>query len=190
MYYEGFSGFIFVIDTDRYAGSFERPLTAFCTGQVGECEVGQDQVPLFEDNCTPELSEYFDSNVAPVPDEYGCIRPTSIWKTPGYWNDGHGNTWPDSKNATDPEVIAAFNKSIKQYSEFGGHPDDKVSHCPAYNSVAIFFSEEPNEAAITYIMKRAPEFFKDIGYEVNIDGYRIIKTKMVEEIIRRIDPKT
>jgi hypothetical protein len=33
---------LFVVDTDTYAGNFEREMCAYITGQVGECEVGEE----------------------------------------------------------------------------------------------------------------------------------------------------
>ncbi len=35
--------YLFVIDTDTYAGSFEREICAYVTGQIGECEVGKEE---------------------------------------------------------------------------------------------------------------------------------------------------
>ena len=32
--------YLFVIDTDSYSGNFEREMCAYCTGQIGDCEVG------------------------------------------------------------------------------------------------------------------------------------------------------
>lgn len=65
-------GYAFVIDTDSYAGNFEREMTAYLTGIVGECEVGEELVE--------ELPINFD-NVMQVEDD-GCYRPTSIWDSP------------------------------------------------------------------------------------------------------------
>ncbi len=33
--------YLFVIDTDTYAGNFEREMCAYVTGQIGECEVSR-----------------------------------------------------------------------------------------------------------------------------------------------------
>jgi len=75
------SGFAFVIDTDSYAGNFEREMTAHITGVTGECEVGEEYV----DEDFP-----FDGadNVMQVPDDNGCCRPTTCWKEPktGHYN--------------------------------------------------------------------------------------------------------
>lgn len=34
----------FIIDTDKYAGNFERDMCAFLTGEIGECGVGDEYV--------------------------------------------------------------------------------------------------------------------------------------------------
>lgn len=66
-------GYAFVVDTDAYAGNFEREMTAYLTGQIGECGVGEELVEELEIN--------FD-NVLQVPDEHACYRPTSCWVEP------------------------------------------------------------------------------------------------------------
>jgi len=66
-------GFAFIVDTDQYAGNFEREMTAFLTGHIGECEVGEE--------LAEKLPISFD-NVMDVADDNGCYRPTSCWKSP------------------------------------------------------------------------------------------------------------
>ena len=66
-------GFALVIDTNKYAGNFEREMTAFLTGIVGECEVGEEMVE--------KLPISFD-NVMLVNDDHGCGRPTSCYMEP------------------------------------------------------------------------------------------------------------
>jgi hypothetical protein len=75
--------FVFIIDTDSYAGNFERPLTAYCTGEIGDCGVGADEAKEFADECTTaqkRISDLIDQR----PDEHGCYRPTAIYETPSY----------------------------------------------------------------------------------------------------------
>lgn len=68
-----------LINTDKYAGNFERELTAFCTGVNGECEVGDTS--LYDE-------EYdFGDILEQVPDEHGCHRPCEV-----YFLNGHSNT--------------------------------------------------------------------------------------------------
>jgi len=69
------------IDTNRYAGSFERPMCAFITGQIGECEVGRECMPLAEAELTQEVLEWFGDHIIQVSD--GCDRPVEIAPTPG-----------------------------------------------------------------------------------------------------------
>ncbi len=64
----------FIIDTDSYAGNFERDLCAYVTGQVGECGVGKSLVE--------KLPIDFSELVMGVADEHGCIRPCSIFMNP------------------------------------------------------------------------------------------------------------
>ena len=32
----------FIVDTDSYAGNFEREMCAYMTGHIGECSVGEE----------------------------------------------------------------------------------------------------------------------------------------------------
>jgi len=38
------SEYVFVIDTDKYVGNFEREITVYCVGAIGKCEVGEEYV--------------------------------------------------------------------------------------------------------------------------------------------------
>lgn len=71
--------FIFVIDTDIYAGHFERQMTAYITGKVGECEVGKEIADDYY--VTKELEKYedvFENILFYILDEYGTSRPCCI----------------------------------------------------------------------------------------------------------------
>jgi len=74
---------IFLIDTDSYAGNFEREMCAYMTGRVGECGVGDEMVERY---CR-EMGVHPDSepnpHVVSMPDDDGCSRPASCWATPG-----------------------------------------------------------------------------------------------------------
>ena len=79
---------VFVIDTDQYAGNFEREMCAYCTGTIGQCGVGEEIANLFEEDFELEDDKYGEDN--PFIDyvdnwvmgEDGCGRPTSIWGGP------------------------------------------------------------------------------------------------------------
>jgi len=69
-----------VVRTDSYAGNFERELCAHLTGQIGECEVGEEYVDK-------EIQKIFNSLVTRKSDDHGCWRPVSLGGcqlTPGY----------------------------------------------------------------------------------------------------------
>ena len=61
----------FVIDTEQYAGNFEREMCAHLTGRIGDCEVGEELVD-------PVLKEMF-YNVVDMPDDHACYRPTTCF---------------------------------------------------------------------------------------------------------------
>lgn len=79
---------VFIIDTDQYAGNFEREMCAYCTGTVGQCEVGGEMTTLFKEDFELEDDKYGEDNPFMdyidnwVMDEDGCGRPTSIWGNP------------------------------------------------------------------------------------------------------------
>jgi hypothetical protein len=172
---------LFVVDTDTYAGNFEREMCAYITGQVGECEVGEEiakaaRMMLIEQD--KEALEFFDEYVLPVADEHGCSRPVTIFTTPGRWNDGMGGEYPDGVEPTDPAVIERYNKAVER--ERRGPALSKPGKYSAYDSVAIFLLKEPPEAIRTLMMRRAQAFLDaKIGRfppkDVHITGFRLLK---------------
>ena len=65
------TSWIVKINTNSYAGNFEREMCAYCTGHIGDCGVGNDYV----DEC---VSDAFCDTLDFIPDEFGCYRPCSI----------------------------------------------------------------------------------------------------------------
>lgn len=135
---------VFVIDTDEYAGNFEREMCAYCTGMIGQCDVGEEMVTLFEEDFELEADNYGEDNPFMdyadlwVMDDNGCGRPTSIWRSPA--------------------------------------GDD-------YNSVAIFFEQEPTEELIKIMKERAQNFASErpdakeyrTTNSFNVLGFRLLK---------------
>lgn len=76
--------YTFVIDTDQYSGNFEREMTAYCTGVIGECEVGREYQQMFNEDSD------INTRIEQRDDGEGCYRPTIIWTTPNMSNDGYG----------------------------------------------------------------------------------------------------
>lgn len=79
---------VFVIDTDQYAGNFEREMCAYCTGMIGQCGVGEEMMELFKEDFKLEANKYDEDNPFMdyidiwVMNDDGCGRPTSIWRSP------------------------------------------------------------------------------------------------------------
>ena len=94
---------LFIIDTEDYAGNFERDLCAYITGRVGECGVGDEEAALF----TEETGQEGFENVVEESDDHGCHRPASIYPTPGWYNNGYGFGYKDGEEA---EALVAYRK--------------------------------------------------------------------------------
>jgi len=137
----------FIIDTNSYSGNFEREMTAYVTGAVGDCEVGYQYAEEFKEE---EPDSDIGSIIYQKSNENGIYRPCEIATTPGRVNNGTGV----HMDADADEV-----KNLKQT-------------WPAYESVEIFFSEDPSPH-IDMMKERAVEFasFKDIkvvGFRLNV----------------------
>ena len=93
---------IFVIDTDSYAGNFERDMCAYITGVLGDCEVGDEFAKIYLKETGEEESQ-FTEILEQRPDEHGCCRPCSCWETKGWlWDGGDGavreEDWDQAKS--------------------------------------------------------------------------------------------
>lgn len=80
---------IFIIDTDSYAGNFERDMCAYVTGVLGECEVGDEFAAIYNKEVnTDGLESVFVEYLEHRADEHGCHRPCSLWETKGWLSVG------------------------------------------------------------------------------------------------------
>lgn len=103
---------VIVIDTTSYAGNFERELCAYVTGQYGECGVGDK----LAGKAVAEIRhiDWWNDHIAHEPDDRNCHRPTSIWRTPGWFNNGSGDHYRDDP-ANYEIARAAAVQSMKDY---------------------------------------------------------------------------
>lgn len=174
--------YIFIVDTDTYAGNFERELTAYCTGCVGECGVGDNHAVVFNEEC-PGVN--MEAIIEMVPDENGCRRPTSIWPTPGFWNDGLGSEWPDSMWGS-VEACRKYEESAKKHNVSAKVP---MGRYPSYQSVAMFFCEQPSEEILKLLQERARKFegvkprILGVKPRFKILGFRLVRGEYKEEQI-------
>lgn len=109
----------FAVDTDSYAGGFERELVAHMTGCYGDCDVGKDEAlrarrEMKRDPSLKKARRWFLKYVVNEPDDKGCARPASIFPTPGWFNDGMGNEHPTLKLGSQ-EVHDQYVESVRKY---------------------------------------------------------------------------
>lgn len=154
--------YLYVIDTDSYAGAFEREMCAFITGIFGECNVGEEMAKAAIEELTSEELAWMESNVYAEPDDSGCFRPVSTFPNPRWYNiDGKHFRFADKM------------------------PEGKFY--PSYASVAIFFGTMPPKPIRELLEKRAREYVsRETLYEgedegsierlgITIEGFRIVQ---------------
>ena len=149
------TSWIFVIDTENYAGNFERGMCAYLTGEIGECGVGQQYANIFRNEVK---NVDFSKSILLENDGSSCYRPVSIYQTIGWYSDAKGGFFRDD----------AGKATSKKY--------------PAYLSVGIFFEKKPSQAQIDLMKSRAYQFAKlkhesidNFKIDVKITGFRLIE---------------
>ena len=159
--------YIFVIDTEQYAGNFERDMCGFITGQIGECGVGDD----FADMVPKDIARKFRDIVAQTPDEHGCHRPVQAVSTKGWFNHGMGGHFREGE---EDKAIEDYRKECLEYADKKVHENDQERHtqrwienadkplkkCNAYLSVGILFYDRPPDDLIELMKERAKEFIE------------------------------
>jgi hypothetical protein len=168
--------FILCLDTDQYAGNFERELTAYCTGAIGECGVGVDEMEYFFDEVPEEFHKAFENKIISLPDEHGTCRPCITVATPGWVNNGmmgckRGNL-NDPITEEDHEALEIEERAYKDLDT-----TTLQAWYPASLSVGILFSSEPNALEISLIVKRAKEFLAKRG--ATLEGLRLLKVETI-----------
>ncbi len=177
--------YIFVVDTNTYAGNFEREMTAHCTGQVGGCGVGNTYAEAFQQE-HPEEFKALERLIEQQPDDHGVFRPASIHPTPGFWNDGLGNEWPDADWGK-PETIETYRKAVLDYQtkskglmELDAATVMPGRH-PSYQSVAMFFGEPVPDPLLIFMAEQVKTFVPKWGLTLEVSGCRFIHERIVAE---------
>lgn len=156
----------FVVDTDTYAGNFERPMLAYVTGvkqdNFHDCdEKTADQVT---DEFPEDVRAFFENNIGwglDDGDDVPMIARCVIVPTPGWFNHGMGGHYKDGQEA---EAFEDYKKECAKYKS--QHPassieaSPKLNKCPAYQSVAIFINDVPPPDMLKLMKDRATEFCK------------------------------
>ena len=153
----------FIVDTNRYAGNFERELCAFVAGRYGDCEVGRDIAERVLSEVSGAL-DWTEDAICQMPDENGVHRPVQIEQTPGWVQDREGNCYPAGQV---PAHVEPF-----QW---------------AHQSVAIGFCRPLSEEELRLLMQRAELFPQDQSYQqwyadtpLTIIGYRVIEERTTQ----------
>ena len=152
-----------IVDTENYAGNFEREMCAYATGQIGDCGVGRRQAGAAKE----ELRHlaWWNEHIVQVPDDHGTRRPASIWPTPGWFNSGMGRHYRN----TPEENVRALREFAAQVSaarsvDPKALPDiaaDKLTQWSAYLSVAVFVDEMPPLEVWSEFQQRVQDFARE-----------------------------
>lgn len=167
------SCYLVVVDTDQYAGNFEREMGAYLTGRIGDSDTGSLQARIarkewkelqaLEDRKGP----FFGLPTPIVVDDSEDGGLFKIWPTEGWVNDGMG----------------VCSKSGKPGYE-------------AYLSVALAYSEELTPAQIKTLTERARRFCENYSQwgrggpeNLTFTGVRVIRrvVTVVDTVVHR-DP--
>lgn len=147
--------FGFVVDTEEYAGNFERDMCAWITGLYGDCERGREIANVARLQIPADVLKWGDDFVCQVADDHGCWRPCSIWTTPGWVNDGRGH-----------------------------HARGEDGY-QAYLSVMIFAAQEPPPHVLAVWKERAESFATEAplgqwSSRPKPTGFRLFQFRLVE----------
>jgi hypothetical protein len=170
-----------VIDTDSYAGNFERQLCGFVTG-IHDDTHGQEEADAARDELDAETTAWMESNVEFNPDDNGYHRCAELYPTEGWFNHGMGEFFRDGQ---EEEALADHRKRVAEYQKdhpgaLKGAENQPLSKCPAFMSVVIWFDSEPPEGYVEMMKERALRWAKTPGPEwrsekPTITGFRVVK---------------
>jgi hypothetical protein len=147
---------LIALDTNQYAGNFERELCAYLTGRVGECGVGENFISHFTNES--KFPDWWEANINLEPDEHGCMRPATIVSTPGWFNNGYGLHLLE----TEENYKLAASHALKQWTTHNIDADVssfKPARHPCYNNVGIFVLNFPPLEVFEEMQARASNFF-------------------------------
>lgn len=194
--------FLFIVDTDQYAGNFEMEMAAYLIGMV--FARGDKFADLYAKDTGEEDESRF-ADIVGIHESDGEHEPTfvAIWPTPGWFNNGLGGHFREGQEEQAKEHYAKA--CLKEANNKNVHPSDQKRHkkewekrgeeplhkYPAFQSVAILFTERPSKADIKFLKDRAlafPEKYNKLSYdktEITVTGFRLLKktTTHTEEAI-------
>lgn len=149
--------YVLCLDTDHYAGNFERETTAYATGL--DCIRGQEEAAKFhEANIPLHIVDELEDKVIELSDGDEYLCRCQAMPTPGWSNNGMG-----------------------KHTRLTGN---KKMEWPAYMSIGINLAEPLSDEALKLLIARAREYFVEgVGYskaKINLESVRLI-TKYTDE---------
>lgn len=182
---------MFCVDTNAYAGCFERHLCAFVTGKIGDCTVGLAECEEFKKSGAELAADL----VVCMFDEHGSYKPCSLQPTPGFFVV-HGDVF---KDGTPTEVIAGkIRRDLRsKASALRRHgrlemslrleaiaATDKPVIVTNYamQSVGINLSRRPSEPEIQLMKERSKLFVPYRRHpQLEIIGFRLVTQVATQE---------
>ena len=181
---------LLVVDTPPlYSGNYERAMTAYVTGLVGECGTGQNLAALAHQE-DPELClEMFHRLGSRYPDWKGVVRTCTIYPTPGYFNVS-GDIYPDSE-WDQPHVRRTYQARCRGERRKPG----KLIRSEAYCSTAMFLADVPEPELLKRMVRRVLAFPAVTqgkwwlgSAEMTIAGIRLVREVVVTEQVTTCFP--
>ena len=123
-----------IIDTDSYAGNFERETTAYATGRYGECTVGSFEAGYYED----QESYSFEHSIEERSDDSECWRPCQIEKdTSGKKYNSIGINFNEKPTEEEISIIKRRSKEFlkNQHVEVLGYRLKSVDKNPTFEEL-------------------------------------------------------
>ena len=105
-----------IVDTNAYAGNFERESVAFATGLVGECGVGGEEAEQAREEMSSASIQWWEKHGLHLPDdeEYPCLRPAAIYPTVGFFNNGYGGHFPSTDEGR-AQALVKYKEAVVSY---------------------------------------------------------------------------
>lgn len=153
--------YVVIIDTDSYAGNFERQMTAYAAGAFDEDRYhGNNEFDEFDEDAEndPRLVAIQEKLITVTHRDYGEVSNT-IWSTPGRVNNGMGV----SSDAA----------------------DDAIGF-PSYESAAFFTDEPLTQEELDLVLKRASKYGDErVTWNNQLDPVKVLGIRQIEISVER-----
>lgn len=188
-----------VVDTEQYAGNFERKITAFCTGVVGDCNIGNREASDFRERFGDEaMDSNYNDLLYFMSDEHGCSRPCAIWPTDGWFNNGLGGHFREGdEERAQVHHDEQVEKNIEQVGRINWSTEDarigaverakkkrgsKFDKYPAMMSVIVYLEARPSAEFLRIFKARAEEYCRQ--NDIDLTGIRLLEFELrIKEVV-------